>query len=83
MAQHLSACSSSIAVKVSSFTKNETCFLPSSSVNFPSKLQSSKWVSCILSRIYKTRCFSSDSSNGHHLNAISLQDGNDFVFVGL
>ncbi|XP_057526938.1 glucose-6-phosphate 1-dehydrogenase, chloroplastic-like isoform X1 [Amaranthus tricolor] len=74
MAQHLSACSSSIAVKVSSFTKNETCFLPSSSVNFPSKLQSSKWVSCILSRIYKTRCFSSDSSNGHHLNAISLQD---------
>ncbi|CAO2812920.1 unnamed protein product [Amaranthus hypochondriacus] len=74
MAQHLSTCSSSIAVKVSSFTKNETCFLPFSSINFPSKLQSSKWVSCILSRFYKTRCFSSDSSNGHHLNAISLQD---------
>lgn len=62
-------------MKVSPSTlKNGTSFLPSSSIIFPSKLCSSKWVSHILSRFYKTKCFNSESPNGHPLNPVSLQD---------
>ncbi|XP_011010201.1 PREDICTED: glucose-6-phosphate 1-dehydrogenase, chloroplastic [Populus euphratica] len=76
MATHFSPCSSSSTNFLpSSCFKNETTVLFSRfAVTVPRK---SSWVTQIHSRIQGRKHFHIKSSNGHPLNAVSLQDGLD------
>lgn len=76
MATHFSPCSSSSTNFLpSSCFKNETTVLFSRfAVTVPRK---STWVTQIHSRIQGRKHFHIKSSNGHPLNAVSLQDGLD------
>ena len=75
MATHLNSCasSSSTTFTPSSF-KNET-HLSNRFVILPRKPHSFSWVSQIRLRIRARKHFQLKSSNGHPLNAVSLQDG--------
>ncbi|KAK9663960.1 hypothetical protein RND81_14G009300 [Saponaria officinalis] len=67
--------SSSTTVVISQYNmKNLSTFSPKSSIILPSNLHSCKWVSQILSKFYLVKCFSSNSSNGFPLNAVSLHN---------
>lgn len=83
MAMHLNSCSSSSYSSSTSFThssfKNGT-HLSSRLIIVPRKQHSSIWVSPIRPRIRARKHFQLKSSNGHPLNAVSLQDGSVFGF---
>ncbi|XP_059449092.1 glucose-6-phosphate 1-dehydrogenase, chloroplastic-like isoform X2 [Corylus avellana] len=77
MARHLNPCSSSSYSSSTTFTpssfKNGT-HLSSRFIIVPRKPHSSSWVSLIHPRIRARNHFQLKSSNGHPLNAVSLQD---------
>lgn len=73
MATHLNSCASSSTTFTPSSFKNET-HLSNRFIILPRKPHSFLWVSQIRLRIRARKHFQLKSSNGHPLNAVSLQD---------
>ncbi|KAL8145546.1 glucose-6-phosphate 1-dehydrogenase, chloroplastic-like isoform X1 [Apium graveolens] len=74
MSTQLSHCSSSTNNLSSSFINKHTLF-PKKLVIIPSRSNLFKWAPQVFSRIHPRKDFEFKNSNGHLLNAVSLQDG--------